>query len=180
MTTTLSSLRDGPVGANGAPPPLAVLERALKEEKQLLGQLSTILLQQRDGIVRDDLGAVDDSIFSAQRVVLTLGEAYQRRQELLRIITGVSGVSLEDVEDVLGGMLSDGMIGTLRELEEMAGRVSRDVAINRHVLQRALESCHEYVQALACAVSPNEPVYGPDNAPEGESRSCGTLIDRQV
>jgi hypothetical protein len=173
---------EGGVALGTAPASDAAMEaltRAFETEAHLLRQLGEILRGQRDGIARDDLQAVDDSVFSAHRVVLTLGEARRRRRSLLRVIVGEEDVPLGELGQTLGNRMNDQLRCAAQELQGMATRLSRDIAVNRQVLREALRSGDDRMRALMGQPA-GQLLYGREAEAADEPRRSGVLINRQV
>jgi hypothetical protein len=60
--------------------PVDSLTDALTTERRLLDELIVVMRRQRTAVGQDDLQAVDDSVFSTHRVLVTLSEARRRRR----------------------------------------------------------------------------------------------------
>jgi hypothetical protein len=66
--------------------PVESLTDALRTERRLLDELIQVMRRQRAAVGKDDLQAVDDSVFSTHRVLVTLSEARRRRRNLNTLI----------------------------------------------------------------------------------------------
>lgn len=153
---------------------------ALQTETRLLLNLLQILRSQRNGVAQDDLQAVDDSVYSAQRVLLTLAEARRRRRSLMQIVGGAEDGNLDDLERALGPLMDDEMREARNELTAAARLVAAELDINRRVLQSAIRTGETYVKALY-GVSENQGVYTPAAEPAGGGQpGAGLLLNRQV
>jgi hypothetical protein len=65
--------------------------------------------------------------------------------------TGAEDTSIGDLEAALGARMTPVLAATRDRLQEMAQSVSRDIAINRLVLRRAVESGEGFVRAICGA-----------------------------
>jgi hypothetical protein len=122
---------------------------------------------------------VDDSVFAAQRVLLTLAEARRKRRTLLKLVTGTDDVPLADLEESMGPSLSQGVREAGRRLRSSANDLADEVARNRRILRGAIRSGDKLIRAL-CGGSPPQGVYvapGQQHAPDAGSK---LLIDMQV
>jgi hypothetical protein len=124
------------------------LAESLGVESRLLTQLVEILEEQREGVARDDVQQVDDSVHAAHRVLQTLGEARSRRQTLVHLLTDRRDITVNELDEALGPHMTTELSERSRELEQVARSVSEQVALNRSVLTRAIQSGNEYVQRL--------------------------------
>jgi hypothetical protein len=144
---------------------------ALDVESRLLSELNGILRRQREGIARDDLQAIDDSVFAAHRILGTLKEAQRRRRTMLEILTGTQTTPLEDLEESLGREVTPALLAVRDRLNQEARALAREIRVNRRVLQGAMEQGSRMIQVLRGAAEPNEP---------GAAREAGALIDQRV
>ena len=163
--------------ARGLPTPNVLLEDALNTEARLLGDLVGVLVSQRSGVAGDDLAAVDDSVFAAQRVLLTLGEARRKRRTLLKLVTGSEDMPLADLEESLGPSLTDGVRDAGRRLRSTANDLAGEVERNRKILRGAIRAGDKLIRAL-CGSSSGAGVYGGHGQPA--EAGCALLIDTQV
>lgn len=158
----------------------AMLLDALRTETRLLDSLLAVLRQQRTGVAQDDLQAVDEAIYSAQRILLTLAEARRHRRSLMQLMGGADDVSLDDLERALGPLMDDDVRRARDDLTSAARGLAADLDINRRVLQSAIRTGETYVKALY-GVSGEKGVYSP---PEEEQQNrqpgSGLLLNRQV
>src|SRR3990172_1616109 len=107
------------------------LAGALDTERGLLAELGGILRRQRQGVATDDVDAVDASVFSANRVIHTLGEARRRRRAVLGILGGNANAPLEELERVLGPEMTPEVIVARERLWTEAAGVAREIEVNR-------------------------------------------------
>jgi hypothetical protein len=127
---------------------LSDLAEALLYEAGVIEELRAALLRQRSGVAADDADLIESSIHAMGRTLLTLDEAKRRRAALTALIAGGEPTPLDRLEVMLGGSLP-------REVEEARSMVKRaalqtaqDVAINQHILKRALEAGDVFLQKL--------------------------------
>jgi hypothetical protein len=151
---------------------------ALLSEARLLDRLRDVLSDQRNGVARDDLEAVDESVYAAQRILLTIAEARRRRRSLMQLLGGVADVSLDDLERALGPLMDDEIRRARSELEAAARRLAAELDINRRVLQSAIRTGETYVRALYGAAG-EASAYSPD-ASQNAQAGTGLLLNRQV
>ncbi len=160
------------------PTPNLLLEDALNTEARLLDDLVDVLVSQRSGVAGDDLAAVDDSVFAAQRVLLTLGEARRKRRTLLKLVAGCEDMPLADLEDSLGPSLTEGVRDAGRRLRSSANELAGELEQNRRILRGAIRTGDKLIRALCGAPPADGGLYGaPGRSAEA---GCTLLIDKQV
>lgn len=137
---SFAGLRAEAVSLFGDRDPARSLADALRTEARLLSDLLHVLSQLKDGVVAEDLALVEEAVYSAQRVFRNLGQAGIRRRALLGILGGDGDIPLEDVEVLLGPKTMPEVAGALRELQQVAVRLSGELEINRKVLDAAIRS----------------------------------------
>ena len=159
---------------------IEALTDALGSEWRLLQDLIAIMRRQREAVARDDLQAVDESVYATQRVLLTLGEARRRRRSLNRLMGEAEDAGLRRLDDVLGEQMTDALRAARDGLIAAALELSKEVEINRRVLRQALAAGDDYVRALYGA-SETKGQYPTQPANAGEvPAGGGLLINRQV
>ena len=126
--------------ARCAASPLDSLADALATERRLLDELIVVMRRQRSAVSRDDLQAVDDTVFSTHRVLVTLGEARRRRRNLNTLIGQQENLGIHGLDDALGARMTDALRQARDELHRTARALSREVAVNRRLLRKALAS----------------------------------------
>ena len=84
----------------------------LDTERRLVEELDRVMISQRDGVARDDLGKIDDSMYAAQRILGTLKEARRLRGTLLRALGCQEETPLADLHLVIGSRASDELIAS--------------------------------------------------------------------
>ena len=158
---------------------LQSLKDVLSREGKLLDDLIQVLRRQRSAVRKDDLAVVDETVYSAQRVFRTLAEARRRRRALLETL-GVEGdVPLDDLEKVLHGKMGEELEQARNGLRRTARELSRELDVNRRVLEGALSSGEELIRGLTGRVeSPG--VYGPEARSPNSGTDMGSIINRQI
>jgi len=164
-----------------SPPPLTrteSLERVFETERRLLDQLRDVLLHQRTGLSTNDIPTLDDSVFSAQRLFLTLQEARRRRRALLDLVAGDADLPLAELEDHVADLAASVRIARDRLLESARG-LHRELEINRKVLDGAIGVGDQLIRAFSG--SEPAPTYsaGPD-ADGSASGSSGSLVNTRA
>jgi hypothetical protein len=148
----------------------------LRSERRLLDELRGIMDRQRAAIAANDLQALDDSTFDMQRVLLTLGEARKRR----RTIAERLGCDPDSAPRTLAEALDTTRTGALgiscRDLEESARSLTRDVAVNRQVLQQGLAAGEQFIRMIAAPLPPSAGYDRPNATPPSGAR----LVNRQA
>ena len=153
------------------------LSDALDTERRLLAELVRVLLEQRNGISTNDTEVLDDSVYSAQRVLLTLRQARLRRRSLLHILTGHDEPKLTELEDAFPEVPSF-IVQARDRLSAAAAEVQRQLGINRNAMQGAIGTGDRLIRALAGARQ-ESPLYH-RNAESASGSQSGALLDRQV
>lgn len=156
----------------------AALVEAIQAETRLLGDLIGVIRRQRDGVARDDAAQVDDSVFATHRILRTISEARRRRRQLVTALTGAQDLALDDLDDALGPLMSEELARARDTLRETALALSREVAVNRRVLQEALRSGEEYMRAMYGA-QPTQVRYDA-GARSVDAPRRSVIINRQV
>lgn len=158
---------------------LAALARALSDEARLLAELNTIVHNQRAGVAADDVQIVDDSVFGAHRVLRTIGEARRRRRSLLDALVGSEDLALHDLDDALGILMTPEIRQAREELQNAATILSREIAINRRIIQDALRAGDDQMRTL-CGAPKQQVRYGADARGVDDASRSGLLLNRQV
>jgi len=176
VNPTTATLTPAPAGSRVT---IDALVQGLRTEERLLRELMQVLHDQREGVAMSDLERVNGSVFAAHRVLRTMGEARRRRRTLIAALAGAEDVALGDLEVTLGARCTDELIAARDRLVETAREVSRQIAINRRVLQAAIRAGDEHVRTLLGGAFA---ALGYDSAaqPVADVRGHGILIDRQV
>ena len=121
-----------------SPVAASVLRDALASETRLLNDLIAIMRQQRDAAARDDVTAMDDSVFATQRVLHTLAEARRHRHVIYRTLGAPDEDGLRAIATALGSALTPELKHALDMLITTASVLGREIDVNRTALRRAL------------------------------------------
>jgi hypothetical protein len=160
-------------------PSVDSLVDAMRTERRLLDELIAIMRRQRGAVASDDLQAVDDSVFSTHRVLVTLNEARRRRRALYQVFADRDDASIHELESVLGIRANDAVIEARDGLRDTAQVLAQEVAMNRQILREALTAGDAYVRTLT-GQAETAPVYGAGPAPEPHPATGGMLINRRI
>lgn len=159
---------------------LADLAEALLYEASVIEELRQSLLRQRAGVAADDEEMVEASLQAMGRTLLTLDEAKRRRAALTALLAGGESTPIDRLEGILGGILP-------REVEEARAMVKRqallaaqDVAINQHILKRAIEAGETFLQRLFSASGGPAPGYSRGEGQLEASPQSGLLLNRMA
>lgn len=156
------------------------LADAFRREAKLLLDLQDVLQRQRNAVAKDDLPVVDETVYSAQRIFRTLAEARRQRRAILEILGLDRETSVDSLEELLGSHMTVDLGLARTELQEAARRVSRELNVNKKILQGAISTGEELIQGLRGASGKGTGVYGPgagSGAPRGDG---GLIINRQI
>jgi len=157
--------------------PVDSLTDALSTERRLLDELITVMRRQRTAVGQDDLQAVDDSVFSTHRVLVTLSEARRRRRNLNALIGQQEDLGIHALDDALGSRMTDALRQARDDLYRAARALSREVALHRRILREALACGDAFARTLAGVES--SPVYASHPVPQPRAQS-NTLLDRRI
>lgn len=159
---------------------LVDLAQALVYEAGVIEELRQALLRQRAGVAADDADMVEASIHAMGRTLLTLDEAKRRRAALTALIAGGDTTPLERLESMHGGFLP-------KEVDEARARVKRaalltaqEVAINQHILRRALEAGDAFLQKLFSMAGDPAPAYVRGEGAIDQAPQSGLILNRTV
>ena len=191
MTARLALVQDHPASADDAERAAGTGRRALVEdgclqlarafdsERRAIQELRQALQRQRAAVAADDAAALELSADHVGRAVATLGEARRCRGEIMHAIAGRADATLAELERSIGrplpGPLQDARAAVLGVAIGAAG----DVAINQHVLRRALDAGDAFLQRLFSSMADPMPVYAPQSAPR-TSESRAVLLNRRA
>lgn len=168
-----------PIPASAIAPPSQSFDafvEALRGETRLLEELARILRRQRSGVSENDLEVLDDSVYSAQRVLLTLQQARRRRRSLLDLLTGREDAPLGDLDQILGHRMTDELRRARNELLAAAEGLGRELELNRRVLRFAAHAGDRLIRALIGAPE-SSTMYGPES---GDTGAPGALLNTQA
>jgi flagellar biosynthesis/type III secretory pathway chaperone len=159
---------------------IGVLGSALERETKLLNDLRSVLRQQREAVSTEDLAGVDDTIFSAQRILRTLAEARVKRRTLLEIHGIDPDLPMDDLEEALGPKVTHELREAIRTLKSVAQKLTDDLDVNRRVLDSAIRSGDTLIRILGGGEDQDSGVYGPEAEQPAGSGDHGLIIDRQI
>lgn len=124
------------------------LVRALRDEHAVLEDLVSTLERQRRAVSKDDIDAVNDSVFAAHRLLGAYREARTRRRSVVTVACGGGEGSLEDLEQSPTITLSDAERLASNDLREAAKRLVAAIDQNRRLLQAAMSSGDAFFRIL--------------------------------
>lgn len=161
-----------------SPVALEALCEALLSERKLIDDLTEIVLRQRAAVASDDLQAVDDSVFATHRLLLTLGEARKRRRSINAMVGCKEETGVKHLEDALGKWMTPRLRDAREELQVAAGRLSREIGINRRILREAISNSDSFVRAVVGApTDATQQGYG-STTPSAYTRSDAIAFSR--
>jgi flagellar biosynthesis/type III secretory pathway chaperone len=162
-----------------SPSSVAALAETLRAEARLLEDLVSIMNRQRDAVSHDDIDALDDTVFSTHRVLVTLGEARRRRRTLTALLGGSDDLSLTALDVLFEAKVPLEIRSAAGRLTETAKLLQREVEINRRVLRVAIEAGDRLVRVLMGAPLTTSISYAP--APNTRTGSPGgAILDRRI
>lgn len=126
----------------------AQLARALRDEVEQLEGLRAVLARQRRGVAANDRGILDASVRELGRALLTLDEARRGRQALVALLQGEGGGALADLESWFPGRVPQELLTARDAILAAAASAARDLALNQHVLDGALQAGDAFLQRL--------------------------------
>jgi len=155
------------------------LTDTLVTERHLLNDLIGVLKSQQTGVADNDISAVDESVYAAQRIFLTLRQARRRRRGLLSALMGRREVTLGEIEGALGSSMT-ASLGEARDgLQAAAQQLARQLEINRSVIQDVTASGDRLIRAV-CGVPERPSVYAPESGGSAPQGKAGVLLNTQV
>lgn len=157
------------------------LASALGHEADLLDELRESLLQQRSGVASNDVEVIEGSIQIMGRTLLALGEARELRERLIGHIAGEPVASLTDLEESLSRPLPDAVIDARSTIRRLSAAVAREVAINHHIVRRAMDAGETFIQLLFSSVADPTPAYMPSQKRSGDPpQTGGVLLNKRI
>ena len=150
----------------------------LETERRLLDELARVLVAQREGIAADDLLAVDESVFAANRLFRTLQEARQRRKTLLQLVGAGEELPLRELDKGLGLLMSPEVGAARDRLIESAESLARELSVNRQVIGGAL-AVGEKLLEIFIGGAEQPTLYDEGAAPRGGGGS-GAIVNTRV
>lgn len=157
---------------------LASLKDALQTERRLLDELVRVMVLQRESIAADDLQAIDESVFSAQRVLRTLQEARRRRRTLLELIGVDRDLPLRELEHRVGPAVSQGLSDSRDALLAAAETLSRELTSNRQVIHGALTIGEQLLRVFTGTAE--RPILYDQGAESEQGSAAGALLNTRV
>ena len=157
---------------------LSDLADALLYEASVIEELRGALLRQRAGVAADDADLVESSIHAMGRTLLTLEEAKRRRAALTALIAGGEPTPLDRLEVILGGALPSEVEEARSMVKSAALQTAQDVAINQHILRRALEAGDVFLQKLFSMGGDPSPGYSRGERPTESAPQSGLILNR--
>jgi hypothetical protein len=143
MQQTLEQITSRPVDG----PPTTQLVHVLRGEVAILEELRAVLARQRQGVATNDHQVIETSVREMGRALFTLEEARRGRQALVAMLCGRDVESLTDLESWFPGVPED-LIDARDAVRASAASAARDLAVNQHVLDRALQAGDAFLQRL--------------------------------
>jgi DNA-binding sugar fermentation-stimulating protein len=175
--STATQVESGALSLPRAATP-AMLAAALEREARLLDALVQVLRRQREAIAAADAGQIDECVHAAHRVLLTLSEARRHRRVLLGVLAGSEDAPIRSLETALGATATTQVLAARDRLQQAAALASREVAVNRQVIEAALAAGDAQLRLLR-GISDRPLAY--DSRAQGvEEVGSGTLINRQA
>jgi hypothetical protein len=157
---------------------LTDLAEALLYEASIIEELRQALLRQRAGVAADDADAVESSIHAMGRTLLTLDEAKRRRAALTTLIAGGEPAPLDRLETLLGGTVPREIDEARTLVKRAALQTAQEIAINQHILKRALETGDLFLQKLFSMAGEPTPGYGRGENPVEYAPQSGLILNR--
>ena len=155
------------------------LTDTLVTERSLLNDLIGVLENQQSGVAGNDISAVDESVYAAQRIFLTLREARLRRRGLLSALMGHKEVTLGEMDGALGRGMTASLTEARDGLQAAAQRLARQLEINRSVIQEVTANGDRLIRAVLGG--PEKPsVYAREADSSEPSGRAGVFLNTQV
>ncbi len=159
---------------------LADLADALLYEANVIEELRQSLLRQRAGVAADDAAMIESSLHAMGRTLLTLDEAKRRRAALTALIAGGDAVPIERLEQLLGGILPPEVEEARSMVKRAALHAAQDVAINQHILKRALDAGDLFLQKLFSMSGDPAPGYQRGERAGDAPAQSGMILNRMA
>ena len=118
--------------------PVESLTEALASERRLIEELLAVIRRQRVAVTDDDLQAVEDSTFATHRILVTLSEAKCRRRTLNTLLGQSEELGILGLDKALGNRMTRELREARDALQESAGILSREVAVNRALIRKTM------------------------------------------
>jgi len=156
------------------------LASALHNESEVMRSLREALVEQRTALAANDAETMNNSSDTVGRILLMLEEVRSARGTVLTSISGDRSTRLGELESCLGANVPLPLEQAREELRRVGKEVAQEVAINRVVLRRAVETREAFLQALFSSTLDPQPVYRPPDRGEDKKGGGGLLFDRVV
>lgn len=157
---------------------MADLADALLYEANVIEELRQALLRQRAGVAADDAGMIESSLHAMGRTLLTLDEAKRRRAALTALIAGGEPTPLERLELLLGGILPPDVEEARAMVKRSALMAAQDLAINQHILRRAMDAGDLFLQRLFSMAGDPAAGYQRGDRPTEPAPQSGLILNR--
>jgi hypothetical protein len=155
------------------------LVRALRDEHAVLEDLVLTLERQRGAVARDDIDAVNDSVFAAHRLLGAYREARTRRRSVVIVACGGGEGSIEDLGQAMGAPLTDAERLASDDLRSAARRLVRSVD---RTASSCRPRCRRAMPSSGCSRGPERPrrLIRPRTAPHRTPRPSPPLPSGRV
>ena len=157
----------------------AALTDTMITERHLLDDLIGVLKNQQIGVASNDISALDESVFAAQRIFLTLRQARRHRRGLLNALLGQKEGSLGELDSVLGSGMTASLADARDGLKAAAQRLIRQMEVNRRVIQEVIVSGDRLIRVV-CGVPEHASTYAPEAKDTEPPGRAGVLFNKQV
>ncbi|MDX2191765.1 MAG: hypothetical protein NW201_00330 [Gemmatimonadales bacterium] len=154
--------------------PAADLDRALRREAELIGEVRAALAAQRAAVAADDIERVELSVQAVGRTLLVLDEARRRRAAIATLASGREVGSLAELEAAWDGPMPLSLREACAAVRREAEAAASEARVNQAVLRGALDAADAYLQHLFTAADPT-PVYQPATR---RTEPVARLVDR--
>lgn len=154
------------------------LAAALRHEASIIEELRQALLRQRAGVAADDPDAVESSVHAMGRTLLTLDEAKRRRAALTTLIAGGEPAPLDRLETLLGGVIPSEIEEARTLVKRAALQTAQEIAINQHILKRAMETGDLFLQKLFSMAGEPTAGYTRSEHPVEHLPQSGLILNR--
>jgi hypothetical protein len=129
------------------------LAAALRRETRIVRELHHALVRQRGAIAAASPEIINGTVDEIGRILFTLQQARNRRNQVLGDIGGMAPPSLERLDEAYEADTLRRVEPERSELRRAALEVAREAQINRTVIARAVESGEAFLQAIFSATS---------------------------
>lgn len=155
------------------------LADTMTTERHLLDDLVGVLKNQQIGVANNDISAVDESVYAAQRIFLTLRQARRHRRGLLNALMGQKEVTLADMDSALGSGMTASLTEARDDLQAAAQQLTRQLEVNRRVIQEVTASGDRLIRAVY-GVPERPSIYAREADGSEPSSRAGVLLNTKV